>query len=69
MAERAVLRCGWVAWGQTAYFTARRREEKFDDGEDTQHTDLESLESKKKNAVVVFFSLHMYLVVKDHITN
>lgn len=69
VAERAVLRSGWVAWGQTAYFTARRREEKFDDGEDTQHTDLESLESKKKNAVVVFFSLHMYLVVKDHITN
>lgn len=53
----------------TAYFTARRREEKFDDEGDTQHTDVESLESKKKNAVVVFFSLHMYLAVKDHITN
>lgn len=29
----------------TAYFTARR-EEKFDDEGDTQHTDLESLESQ-----------------------
>lgn len=49
--------------------TSLLEEEKFDDEGDTQHTDLKSLESKKKNAVVVFFSLHMYPVVKDHITN
>ena len=55
MRQRGQYRTVGGCAADTAYFTARRREEKFDDEGDTQHTDVESLESKKKKCSSCLF--------------